>query len=583
MFLSYKAKYREWLISDYFDDETKEELENIENDEEEIEDRFYKDLTFGTGGMRGKIGAGTNRINKYTIRKATQGFANYIINYLENGRDKGVVIAYDSRHKSPEFAKETALVLNGNGIKTYIFDELRPTPELSYVVRELDAVGGIMVTASHNPPEYNGYKVYDENGCQAVPKKARKIISEIDEIDDFSLIKRMNKETASAEGFYNIVGEEIDKSYIEALKSSIPDKELASQKGENLKMIYSPLHGTGNKPVRRFLDELGFNNLEVVEEQAVPDPDFSTLESPNPEEKAAYEMALEQAKRGDNESDLIFSTDPDCDRLGVLVKDEGEYKDLNGNELGILMSDYLLNKLQENDNLPVKGVIIKTIVTTEMIRKIADEFDVDVMDVLTGFKYIGEKITEFEDDEREFIFGFEESYGYLAGTHARDKDAVIAAGLTAVMALYYKEKGLNLYDRLKELREEYGYYMEDLKSIRLEGKSGQEKINATIEFLRNEKAKELVGKEVVVFKDYREKVLINYEKDSNEEMNLPESNVLQFLLEDETLITVRPSGTEPKLKLYYAVRGKNAKEAEEKLKEVVKVFTDKVKDKVESL
>ena len=581
--MSYKAKYREWLISDYFDDATKAELESIENDEEEIEDRFYKNLTFGTGGMRGKIGAGTNRINKYTIRKATQGFANYIINYMDKGRDRGVVIAYDSRHKSPEFAKETALVLNGNGIKTYLFDELRPTPELSFAVRELNAIGGVMITASHNPPEYNGYKVYGEDGCQAVPEKAHKIIAEIEEINDFALIKRMNKETAKAEDFFNIISEDIDEKYIDSLKKVIPDKDLAAKKGKKLGMIYTPLHGTGNKPVRRLLKELGFENLEVVEEQAVPDSDFSTVESPNPEEDSAYEMALELAEEKENKPELIFSTDPDADRLGILVRHEREYRSLNGNELGILLSDYLLEKLKEKDELPDKGVIIKTIVTTEMIRKIADQYDVEVMDVLTGFKFIGEKMTEFENDDREFIFGFEESYGYLAGTHARDKDAVIASGLAAVMALYYKEKDMSLYDRLHELREKYGYYMEDLRAIRLEGKVGQEKINSAIESLRNEEAKELVGKEVITFKDYREQRIVDYKTGEEKDIDLPESNVLQFILEDESLITVRPSGTEPKLKLYYAVRGENKNEAENKLKEVRNNFTARVEEIIASL
>jgi len=581
--LSYKAKYREWLISDYFDQETKAELESIEDNEEEIEDRFYKDLTFGTGGMRGKIGAGTNRINKYIIRKATQGFANYIINYMDKGRDKGVVISYDSRHKSREFARETALVLNGNGIKTYLFDELRPTPELSFAVRELGAIGGVMVTASHNPPEYNGYKVYGEDGCQAVPEKARKIIAEIDEIDDFNLIKRMNKETAKAEGFFNIIGEEIDKKYMEALKEVIPDKDLAKEKGNELNMIYTPLHGTGNKPVRRILDELGFANLEVVKDQATADPDFSTVEQPNPEEDEAYEMALEQAAENNNKADLIFSTDPDCDRLGILARHEGEYRSLNGNELGILLGDYLLNKLKENNKLPEKGVIIKTIVTTEMIRKIANEYNVQVMDVLTGFKFIGEKMTEFENDKKEFIFGFEESYGYLAGNYARDKDAVIASALAAVMTLYYKEQGKTLYDRLAELREKYGYYMEDLKAIKLEGKVGQEKINGAIENLRQEQAKELLGKKVVEFKDYLKQKSWNYEEGSEKELELPESNVLQYILEDETLITVRPSGTEPKLKLYYAIRAEDKEKAETKLKESVKGFTSKVKDIIKKL
>ena len=553
--MSYKAKYREWLISDYFDQETKAELERIEDNEEEIEDRFYKDLTFGTGGMRGKIGAGTNRINKYIIRKATQGFANYIINYMDKGRDKGVVISYDSRHKSREFARETALVLNGNGIKTYLFDELRPTPELSFAVRELGAIGGVMVTASHNPPEYNGYKVYGEDGCQAVPEKARKIIAEIDEIDDFNLIKRMNKETAKAEGFFNIIGEEIDKKYMEALKEVIPDKDLAKEKGNELNMIYTPLHGTGNKPVRRILDELGFANLEVVKDQATADPDFSTVEQPNPEEDAAYEMALEQAAENNNKADLIFSTDPDCDRLGILARHEGEYRSLNGNELGILLGDYLLNKLKENNKLPEKGVIIKTIVTTEMIRKIANEYNVQVMDVLTGFKFIGEKMTEFENDNRKYIFGFEESYGYLVGDFVRDKDAVISCAMIAEAAAWAAEKGKSLYQLLPEIYTQFGFYYEKLMSVKREGKQGADEIKSWMKNYRSHPPQSINGSPVIMIMDYSVGEVKNIRENKTETIDLPASDVLQFLTEEGSKITMRPSGTEPKIKYYFSVKG----------------------------
>ena len=579
------SKYRDWLISDYFDEETKAELESIKDEEEEIEDRFYKDLNFGTGGMRGKIGAGTNRINRYTVRKATQGLANYIVNYSEDGRDRGVVIAYDSRYKSPEFAKEVALVLNGNGIKTYLFDELRPTPELSFAVRELNAISGIVITASHNPPEYNGYKVYWEDGGQVVPSRAREIIAEIEEIDDFSLIEILDKSEAKDQGLFNIIGKEIDDRYVEEVTKVVPDKDLVQEKGQNLDIIFTPLHGTGNKMIRRILKEMGFSSLQVVEEQTIPDSDFPTVSSPNPENFASFEMALEQAKESDGEIDLIMATDPDCDRMGLVVKNQkGDYVGLNGNEIGVLLSDYLLNKLKEVEELPENGTIIKTIVTTEMVRKVAADYGIDVIDVLTGFKFIGEKIKEFKKSgEREFLFGFEESYGYLAGTYARDKDAVIAAVLAAVMTLYYQEKGKSLYNRLKELREEYGYYLEDLESIRLEGKEGQEKINGAIENLREEEPEKLSGKKVIVFKDYRKGKTFDYQNNTEEEINLPESNVLQFLLEDETLITVRPSGTEPKLKLYFAVNDESAQKAEEKMEKVKEDILHKINEIIDQI
>ncbi|MFW6266620.1 MAG: phospho-sugar mutase [Halanaerobiales bacterium] len=578
--MSYKSKYHDWLISDYFDEETKEELRNIEGNEEEIEDRFYTDLKFGTGGMRGKIGAGTNRINKYTIHKATQGLANYIVNYSDSGQEQGVVIAYDSRHKSQEFATETALVLNGNGIKTYLFDDIRPTPELSFAVRELGAAAGVVITASHNPPEYNGYKVYSEDGGQIVPEKADKITAEIEEIDDFSIVRRMSKEEAEEKGLFNIISYEIDDRYMEEMMKVIPDRKLADEKGNKLNIIYTPLHGTGNASVRRALQELGFVNLKVVGEQTAPDPEFSTVESPNPEELASFEMALDKAAESEEDIDLILATDPDCDRMGLLVKHEDEFKALNGNEIGVLLGEYLLQRQKEKGELPDNGVIIKTIVTTEMIRKIANDFDIEVMDVLTGFKFIGEKIKEFkEKGNKEYIFGFEESYGYLAGTYARDKDAVIASALAAVLTLFYKEKGLTLVDRLYELREKYGYYREDLKAIRLEGKEGQEKINGIIATLRNNRPAELADKTVDVFKDYQQGKSIDCRTDKESEIKLPQSNVLQFLLEDETLLTIRPSGTEPKLKIYFAVKDESAKKANKKLKKV----TDSVMNKVEGI
>lgn len=577
------SRYREWLVSDYFDEETKEELKSIKDDEKEIEDRFYTDLNFGTGGLRGIIGAGTNRMNRYTVQKATQGLANYIINYSDDGRDRGVVIAYDSRHKSPEFALEAALVLAGNGIKAFLFDELRPTPELSFAVRELNAIGGIVITASHNPPQYNGYKAYWEDGGQVVPEQAREIIAEIGEIDDFDLVKRISQEEAEEKGLLKIIGQEIDDRYLEEMLKILPDKELAEEKGNDLPIIFTPLHGTGNKSVRRILKELCFGRVEVVPEQAEPDPEFSTVESPNPEEFTAFNLALEMAKEYDPE--LIIGTDPDADRMGVIVKNnDREYVGLTGNQVGVLMSDYLLNRLKENDNLPADGVIIKTIVTTEMISKLTANYDVEVMDVLTGFKFIGEKIKEFEETgDHNFIFGFEESYGYLAGTYARDKDAVIACALVAIMALYYREQGLSLYEKLIQLMDKYGYYKEDLASIRLEGKEGQEKISKTLARLRKEKPHKFCGIDVVTYKDFQESISFDYKNGTETEIDLPESNVLQYWLEDESKITIRPSGTEPKLKIYFAVRGENQQDADEKITQLKGKFLAEVNDILEEM
>lgn len=576
--MSYKSKYRDWLLSDYFDEETKKELEAIQEDEKEIEDRFYKNLEFGTGGMRGKMGAGTNRMNKYIVRKATQGLANYIINYNKEGKENGVVIAYDSRHKSPEYAEEIALVLAGNGIKAYIFDELRPTPELSFAVRELGAEAGVVVTASHNPPEYNGYKVYGSDGCQLVPEKARKVIAEINELDDFSLIKRMDKSKAKEEGLFKILGTDIDKKYQQAIIDVLPDVELASKAGNKLKIIYSPLHGTGNKPVREILSSLGFQEMMVVQRQAEPDPEFSTVTSPNPEDRDAYTLALDLAES--YKPDLIMATDPDGDRLGALIKDGDSYTALNGNEIGVLMSDYLLSRKKEENELPDCPVIIKTIVSTEMIKPIADKFDAEVKDVLTGFKYIGDEIKKMETTDEEFILGFEESFGYLTGTYVRDKDAVNAAALLALMALYYQEnKGMNLLERLSELREEHGFFLEDLESMRLEGKEGQEEIERIIESLREESPAEIAGHKVVVFKDYLNKVSKNFDTGKEEQIDLPESNVLQFLLADGNKITIRPSGTEPKLKFYFAVKSKSEESAKHKLKSLKEEFLDMI-DKI---
>ena len=577
--MSYMSRYRDWLVSDYFDDATKAELEDIKDNEAEIEDRFYKNMDFGTGGMRGKMGAGTNRINKYIIRKATQGLANYIINYSENGQEKGVVIAYDSRHNSPEFSLEAALVLAANGIKTYLFTGMRATPELSYAVRELDAIGGIVVTASHNPPEYNGYKVYWEDGGQVVPDQARDIIAEIEEIDDFSIVKTMDEMEAVNKGLLNYIGAEIDESYNQTLIDILPDTDLAAEKGSDLSVVYTPLHGTGSTVVPQLLSSLGFSELHVVEEQADGDSDFSTVESPNPEDREAFEMALELAEK--EKAELVIATDPDCDRMAPAVRDqEGNYQFLNGNETGVLFADFLLQSLKTAGNLPDNGAIIKSIVSTDMVNDIAADYGVEVLDVLTGFKFIGEKITEFEKTgEKEFILGFEESLGYLIGKHARDKDAAVAAGLAAIMTLKYKEEGVNLLDRLAELREKYGYFLEDLESIRLEGKEGQEVITKTIAQLRDQSPEEIAGRRVKVVKDYKQSKTTYLEEEREEELKLPKSNVLQYQLEGDAKLTIRPSGTEPKLKFYFAVREKDQQSAESTLAE----FKEKVMAEMEEI
>ncbi len=583
MSLNYMLKYKEWLLSDYFDEGTKEELRGIEDNEKEIEDRFYRELDFGTGGLRGVIGAGTNRINKYIIRKVTQGLANYIINYSDDGKERGVVIAYDSRHRSDEFALEAALVLAANGIKVYLFDELRPTPELSFAVRELRAIGGIVITASHNPPEYNGYKVYWEDGGQVVPEKAHEIIAEINEIDDFELVKWIDREEALEKGLLEYIGEEIDDRYIEEMLKVLDNRELALKKGKELSIIYTPLHGTGYKPVKRILTELGFGNLHIIEEQAVYDPDFSTVKSPNPEDFSVFKMALDRAEK--YEPDLIIGTDPDGDRVGIVVKDlQGNYVGLTGNQVGVLLSDYILDQLKKADKLPENGVIIKTIVSTEMAGKVAENYGIELMDVLTGFKFIGEKIKEFEESgDKTFIFGFEESYGYLAGTYARDKDAIVATALIALMTLNYKEKGQSLYEHLIELMDKYGYYKEGLSSIMLEGKEGQEKIKNVLIKLRREKQESFCGIRIIEYSDYLERRRYNCLTGEETEIHLPESDVLQYRLEDDSILTIRPSGTEPKLKIYFMVKGNSKEDADKRLSSLQSGFLGEINEILDEL
>lgn len=572
----YREKYNDWLESNIVDEKMKDELSAIK-EEKEIEDRFYKDLEFGTGGLRGVIGAGSNRMNIYTVSKATQGFANYLNGRFEN---PSVAIAYDSRNMSKEFSKAAALTLCANNINVYLYEGLRPTPMLSFAVRHLNCTGGIVVTASHNPKEYNGYKVYDEFGGQVTDEKANIIISEVNKIDSFDKINTVDEEEALAKGLLKYIGEEVDKAYIDSVKGLTIRKELVKENASDLKVIYTPIHGSGNMPVRRILNELGYTGVSVVKEQEMPDGNFPTASYPNPEEPAVFKLALEMAKT--ENPDVIFATDPDADRIGVVVKDsEGEYRVLTGNQTGLLLTQYILDALKEEGRLPEDGVIIKTIVTTDGAKKIAEAYNIELMEVLTGFKYIGEKIQGFEvNKDKTYIFGFEESYGYLAGDFVRDKDAVIAAMLIAEMTLFYKEKGKSLYDGLVELYEKYGYFKETLVSFELKGKEGSEKISKCIDSLRNENLVEVNGVKIVTKYDYKLGTEENISSGDKKEIDLPKSNVLKFVLENGAWFVVRPSGTEPKMKAYVAVKGNSLKDSEEKLEsfknEVVSLINSKL-------
>ncbi|MBQ6820046.1 MAG: phospho-sugar mutase [Clostridium sp.] len=572
----YKEKYNEWLSSNIVDDVMKEELRNIK-DEKEIEDRFYKDLDFGTGGLRGVIGAGSNRMNVYTVSKATQGFANYLNDRFEN---PSVAIAYDSRNMSKEFSKAAALTLCANSIKVYLYESLRPTPMLSFAVRELNCTGGIVVTASHNPKEYNGYKVYDEFGGQVTDEKANIIINEVNNIKSFNEIKTISEEKAIENNLLIYIGEDVDKKYIDTVKELTIRKELVKENAGDLKLIYTPIHGSGNIPVRRVLEELGYSGVLVVKEQEMPDGNFPTASYPNPEDPKVFKLALDMAKETD--PDVIFATDPDCDRIGVVVKDsKGEYKVLTGNQTGLLLTQYMLDSLKEENKLPDNGVIIKTIVSTDGAKKIAEAYNVELIEVLTGFKYIAEKMQEFEQNKNKtYLFGFEESYGYLAGNFVRDKDAVIASMLIAEMTLYYKEKGMSLYDALVELYNKYGYFKETLVSFELKGKEGAEKIAQCIDSLRNEELLEINGVKIKTKYDYKLSIEEQLGSGEKSEINLPKSNVLKFVLENGSWFVVRPSGTEPKMKAYVAIEGNGLKDSEEKLenfkKEVVKLINEKL-------
>ena len=572
--MDYKEEYQKWSTDPFFDAQTKQELAQIQGNEEEIKDRFYKTLEFGTAGLRGVIGVGTNRMNKYTVGKATQGLANFI--KKEKAEARGVAIAYDSRHMSKEFSEETALCLNANGIKTYVFDSLRPVPELSFAVRKLKAIAGIVITASHNPPEYNGYKVYWEDGAQIVSPKDKQIIAEVNAVTDYAQIQTISKEEAVKQGLYHVIGKEIDDAYMEELKKLVLNPEVI-QKEKDMKIVYTPLHGTGRMPVQRILKELGFTNVSIVKEQEMPDGDFPTVTLPNPEDKAAFKMALELAQKED--ADIVLATDPDADRLGVYAKNSktGEYMPFTGNMSGLLIAEYILSQKKEKGILPENAVLIKTIVSSNLAEAIAKEYGIHVIEVLTGFKYIGEQIKLLEQThEYTYQFGFEESYGCLIGTYARDKDAISAVAMLCEAAAYYKAQGLTLWDQMLRIYEKYGYYKEGLFSITLKGADGAEKIKQMMENLRNSKIEKIGENAVIAKKDYQTQEGICYKTGEKIEITLPKSNVLYYDLQEDGWVAVRPSGTEPKIKFYTGVKGTSMEDAEEKLTALTKAIQEMV-------
>ncbi|MEM4998249.1 phospho-sugar mutase [Priestia megaterium] len=574
--MNWKIQLDKWLTFNALDAELKEELLIMKEDNKQAEDAFYKNLEFGTGGMRGELGPGTNRLNVYMVRKATEGLACYIEESGEEAKKKGVVVAYDSRHKSPEFALEVAKVLGQHGIKTYVFDELRPTPELSYAVRYLNAFAGIVITASHNPPEYNGYKVYGEDGGQLPPAAADKIISHMNRVENELSISVREKQELLAEGLLTYIGPEVDAAYTEALKTIQLNRKLVEEAGNELKIVFTPLHGAGNKPVREGLKAFGFTNVTVVKEQEHPDPDFSTVQSPNPEEHAAFELAIRYGKEID--ADLLMATDPDADRLGVAVKDSsGEYVVLTGNQLGALLLHYLLIQKKEQGLLPENGAVVKTIVTSEIGRAIASSFGVKTFDTLTGFKFIGEKINEFEQSgDYQFQFGYEESYGYLIGDFVRDKDAVQSAVFAAEVAAYCKAQRKSLYEGLLEIFSNYGYYKESLRSITLKGKDGAEQIQKLVDAFRVNPVRELGEIAVTCMEDYQLGERVHVKEGKVESMPFPVSNVLKYHFEDGTWFTIRPSGTEPKAKFYFGVKKESLSQSEKHLRKIEQLVMERV-------
>lgn len=562
--MDYKKLYEEWLNNPYFDEKTKEELLSIKDDEKEIKERFYTDLEFGTAGLRGIIGAGTNRMNMYTVRKATQGLANYIIK--AGFANKGVAIAYDSRRMSPEFADEAALCLCANGIKAYVFESLRPTPELSFAVRQLNCIAGINITASHNPPEYNGYKVYWEDGAQITPPHDNGIMDEVKAVTDYNTVKTMDKKEAMESGLYEVIGAEIDDAYIAELKKQVIHEDCIKQVADQIKIVYTPLHGTGNIPARRILKEIGFDNVYVVPEQELPDGEFPTVSYPNPEAEEAFTLALKLAKEKD--ADLVLATDPDADRLGVYVKDtkSGEYIPMTGNMSGCLLADYEISQRKERDgSLPADGALIKTIVTSNMADAIAKHYDVKLIEVLTGFKFIGQQILGFENNNNgTYLFGFEESYGCLIGTHARDKDAIVATMALCEAAAYYKTKSMTLWDALVELYDRYGYYKDDVQAVTMKGIEGLEKIGQIMNTLRTNPPTQVGEYKVLSARDYKLDTIKDLTTGEVKPTGLPSSNVLYYDLSDNAWLCVRPSGTEPKVKFYYGIVGTSLEDANAK-------------------
>ena len=565
--MDYIQEYERWLKN--ADEETVKELEAIKGNDAEIKDRFYKSLEFGTAGLRGVIGAGLNRMNNYVVGQATQGLANQLIKTNPGRTDLSVTIAYDSRHKSDTFAKEAAAILAANGIKAYLFSELKPVPELSFSVRYKKADAGIAVTASHNPAKYNGYKVYGADGAQLNPELAAIVLEEIDKTDLFKDIKKTDFDKAVADGMIEMMGDEVEEKYLDCVQAQCINPELAKEKGHTLKFVYTPFHGAGNKPVRKILKRIGFDNVVVVKEQELPDGDFPTVVSPNPENKEGFTLAIGYAK--DCGADLIVGTDPDSDRVGILVKNsEGEYVTFTGNQVGALITEYILSSLKERGELPKDGYVVKTIVTTNIIKAMCDFYGVEMKEVLTGFKFIGEKIKESEQTGiGTYLFGFEESYGYLKGTYARDKDAVVASMLIAEMALYYQEKGSSVFEQMDKIYRKYGYYKEQVESVTMEGIEGLDKIKGIMENIRNNPPKTVAGKKVIAVRDYKTSVRRDLLSGETEKITLPESNVIYLELEDDNNFIIRPSGTEPKIKLYCLLKGDTAEEAE-KLAELVK-------------
>ena len=573
--MDYREVYEQWIANPYFDEATKEELRNIADDENEIKERFYMDLEFGTAGLRGIIGAGTNRMNIYVVRRATQGLANYIAKV--DKKSQGVAIAYDSRHMSPEFAQEAALCLAANGIKAYIFENLRPTPELSFAVRHLGCVAGINVTASHNPPEYNGYKVYWEDGAQITPPHDSGIMGEVKAISDWNTVKTMDKAEAEKAGLFEVIGKEVDDAYMAELKKQVIHMDAIQAEGKNLKIVYTPLHGTGNIPARRILKELGFENVYVVKEQELPDGDFPTVSYPNPEAAEAFELGLKLAKEVD--ADLVLATDPDADRLGVRVKDKnGEYHDLTGNMSGCLLANYEISQRKAvNGSLPEDGALIKTIVTTNLADAIAKGYGVKLIEVLTGFKFIGQQILGFEQSGKgSYLFGFEESYGCLIGTYARDKDAIVATMALCEAAAYYKTQGKTLWDAMIEMYEQFGYYKDDIKAVTMKGIEGLQKIQEIMNSLRQNPPAEFAGHKVIAVRDYKADTIKNLETGEVTPTGLPNSNVLYYELTNDAWVCVRPSGTEPKVKFYYGVKGTSLADADEKSAVMGKAVLDMV-------